>query len=65
MEKYSEEFFRECGRKGGLKSASLKDREHFVMMGKKSAESRNKKKLKELQTEIKHYEVNDSGEIIE
>lgn len=37
-------YLSEIGRKGGLKSGARKPRSHFVMMGKKSAESRKKKK---------------------
>jgi hypothetical protein len=44
--------FSEAGRKGGRISGSRKQREHFIMMGKKSAEARNKKKLEAMRTEV-------------
>ena len=46
------DYLSRIGKKGGTISASRKKREHFVMMGKKSAEARNKKKLEEAKTTI-------------
>ena len=52
MEESTHEYLSRIGRKGGQVSGSRKSREHFVLMGKRSAEARNKKKLEAMKNEV-------------
>ena len=52
IDKATHDYLSKIGHKGGTIAGAKKDRSHFVMMGKKSAEARNKKKLEAMKTKI-------------